>query len=128
MVQDREAPELRIRNCESIEDMRETLASRVPVEVSATVAETAITAEGSHPSALPPDLRKQFGGLVRRAYQDVYSEALAGLMKTELIVRGETTMVYGLRQSEQHYAGQVSFFWNDQAYTVAYNFARHSLR
>lgn len=121
VVQDREAPELRIGNCESIENMRETLVSRVPVEVSATVAETAITAEGSHASALPPDLRKQLEGLVRRAYQDVYSEALAGLMKTELIVRGETTMVYRLRQSEQRYAGQVSFFWNDQAHTVGYD-------
>lgn len=76
VVQDREAPELRIRNCESIEDMRETLASRVPVEVSATVAETAITAEGSHPSALPPDLRKQFegwcGGRIRMCTQRLW--------------------------------------------------------
>lgn len=120
VVTDLNVQDIRVRNCEQEDDLHDTLAAHVVVQVDTTVMEAAAASGGSETIAVPPELRAHLERLVALAYQDAYSEAIRALMQTEVVVPAEMMTTLRLREARQRYSGSVAFTMNDKAYTAAY--------
>jgi hypothetical protein len=119
-VTDLEAQDIYVRNCDGVEELHDTLAARVAVEVHTTVMEEASASGGSETIEVPPDLRAHLETLVAQAYQDAYMQAIRELMQTELAVWPTMETTVRLRKTQQRYTGTVTFPMDGKTYTAAY--------
>jgi hypothetical protein len=121
LVNDTNAEDIRIVNCETDTDLHETLAAHVVVEVETAIAEQAVAVRTGDATALSHGLRTDLARLVAEAYQDAYTEAIRKLMQVDLTVLKDEVLTVGLRQKQTTYSGSVTFGLSGRAHTAEYH-------
>jgi hypothetical protein len=120
VITDLEAQDIRVRNCDAVEELRDTLAAHAVVEVHSAVMAEASDGTGSETIKVPPELRAHLERLVAQAYQDAYLQAIRRLLQVELAVWPTMETTVRLRRTQQRYSGTVAFLLNGKTYTAAY--------
>ena len=117
---------LDIRNCDSNDDMRTTLADQAPVKQQVSIAEQATVVETGSAIDISPEILDELRLQVESAYQPLFEEAVTSAEKVEFTIPGHMIHMYKIHWIRRIYRSTISFSINDQSCAASYVYTLES--